>query len=289
MTTCPGRLAIIGGGHIGCEFASIYRALGSEVTLIERENRVLSGWEPEAAERVTETLQTRGVVLRLNCDVSLDQIVTDENGVHIALSAEESIDVDLVLLATGRQPNSARLGLQGLGIDDTSFLSVDTHMRLPRPSLYAIGDVNGISLLDSTAFAPANVAVRHIMGHSTEFDYRWVPRCIHTDPCIASVGRTEEEAKSEDIEYLTASDTIFLVSDNPRSIIDPEPTFLKVIIDSKSHYLLGCLVAGDHAPAIANTAAIALRSRTSVDQLREVGLIQPSATEALLATLRKLY
>jgi dihydrolipoamide dehydrogenase len=288
MTTRPSRLAVIGGGHIGCEFASIYRTLGSEVTLIERENRVLTGWEPEAAERVTETLQTRGVALRLNCVVSADQIVTDKTGVHISVPDQKSVDADLVLLATGRRPNSAGLGLQDLGIDDTSFLSVDTCMRLPRAGLYAVGDVNGISLLDSTAFAQANVAVRHIMGHSARFDYRWVTRCIHTDPCVAAVGRTEEEAKAEGVEYLTASDTIFLVSDNPRSIIDPKPTFLKVMVDAKSRNLLGCLVAGEHAPTIANTAAIAMRSGISVDHLCEFGLTQPSAMEALMATLRRL-
>jgi pyruvate/2-oxoglutarate dehydrogenase complex dihydrolipoamide dehydrogenase (E3) component len=92
----------------------------------------------------------------------------------------------------------------------------------------------------------------------------------------------------EGVEYRTVSDTIFLVSDNPRSIIDPEPTFLKVIIDSKSRRLLGCLVAGDRAPAIANTAAIAIRSGISVDDLYEFGLTQLSATEALVSTLRKL-
>jgi dihydrolipoamide dehydrogenase len=288
MTTCPRRLAIIGGGHIGCEFASIYRTLGSEVTLIERENRVLSTWEPEAAERVTERLQARRVALRLNCEVSLDQIVTDENGVHIAVQDQGSIDADLALFATGRRANSDRLGLQDLGIDDSSFLNVDTQMRLPRAGLYAVGDVNGITLLDSAAFAQANVAIRHITGQTTAFSSRWVPRCIHTEPCVAAVGWTEEEAKDEGIEYQAVSDTVFLVSDNPRSIIDPEPTFLKVIADAKSRHLLGCLIAGDHAAAIANTAAIVIRSGVSIGDLCKFGLIQLSATETLVSTLRKL-
>ena len=287
-TTRPRRLAIIGGGHIGCEFASIYRTLGSEVTLFERENRVLSGWETEASGRLTETLQTRGVALHLNCEVSLDQIVTAENDGRILKIDNQSIDADLVLVATGRRPNSSDLGLEALGIDDTSFLRVDAHMRLPRLGLYAVGDVNGLSLLDSTAFAQANAAVGSIMGHSGRFDYRWIPRCIHTDPCIAAIGWTQAEAESEGIECVVVSDTIFLISDNPRSIIDPEPTFLKIIIDAKSRRLLGCLVAGDHAPAIVNIATIALRAGISADRLREFVLTQPSATEALMSTLRKL-
>jgi dihydrolipoamide dehydrogenase len=288
MTIPPRHLAIIGGGYIGCEFASIYRTLGSEVTLFESESRVLAGWETEAAERVTETLQTRGVAVRLNCKVSLDQIVTADHSVRISGLDNQSLDADLVLLATGRRPNSSSIGLEALGIDDTSFLRVDAHMRLPRPGLYAVGDVNGISLLDSTAFAQASAAVGSIMGHSNRFDDRWIPRCIHTDPCIAAIGWTQGEAEAEGIECVAVSDMVFLVSDNPRSIIDPEPTYLKIVIDAKSRRLLGCLVAGDHAPVIVNIATIALRSGINVDRLREFGLTQPSATEALMSTLRKL-
>jgi pyruvate/2-oxoglutarate dehydrogenase complex dihydrolipoamide dehydrogenase (E3) component len=234
MATCPRRLAIIGGGHIGCEFASIYRTLGCEVTLIERKNRLLSAWEPEASERVAGTLENRGVVLRLNQEISSGQIMTNQSCIRISLPNQESIDADLVLFATGRLANSTNLGLQELGVDDTWFLNVDTQMRLPRAGLYAVGDVNGISLLDSTAFAQANIAVRHILGHSTPFDHRLVPRCIHTDPCVAAVGRTEEDANEEGNEYRTVSDTILLVSDTPRSVIDPEPTFVKVVTDAKS-------------------------------------------------------
>jgi dihydrolipoamide dehydrogenase len=282
VTTCPRRLAIIGGGYIGCEFASIYRTLGSEVTLFERENRVLFRWEAEASERVTEVLQTRGVALHLNCEVPVDH-----DG-RILEIGNQSIDADLVLVATGRRPNSSGLGLAALGINDSSFLRVDAHMRLPCPGLYAVGDVNGLSLLDSTALAQANIAVGSIMGHSGRFDYRWIPRCIHTDPCIAAIGWTQEEAESEGIECVVVSDTIFLISDNPRSVVDPEPTFIKIVIDAKSRCLLGCLAAGDHAAAIVNIATIALRSGIRVDRLREFGLTQPSATEALMATLRKL-
>jgi pyruvate/2-oxoglutarate dehydrogenase complex dihydrolipoamide dehydrogenase (E3) component len=87
---------------------------------------------------------------------------------------------------------------------------------------------------------------------------------------------------------VVVSDTIRLISDNNRSVVDPEPTFLKVIIDARSRHLLGCLVAGDHAPVIANTAAIAMRSGFTVEKLREMPLVQPSASEALMSTLRKL-
>jgi dihydrolipoamide dehydrogenase len=288
ITTLPDHLAIIGAGYIGCEFASIYRTLGCKVTLIEKQSRVLPGWEIAAGERVAQMLEMRGVTILLNRKILLDQIVANETGVRVRGSDGPTIDADLVLVATGRKPNSEGLALGALGIKDTSFLEVDEKMRLPKAGLYAVGDVNGISLLDSTAYAEASVAINSILGRESRFDYRWTPRCVHTEPCVAAVGWSEEQASAEDLEFLSVSDTISLMSDNERSVIDPEPTFLKVIIDLHTRHLLGCLVVGDHAPVIANIAAIAMNSGMGVEKLREISLVQPSASEALMSMLRKL-
>src|SRR3984893_11349854 len=288
ITTLPRQLAIIGAGYIGCEFALIYRTLGCEVTLIEKESRILPGWETEAGERVAQVLELRDVTIQLGRGVSWDQIHEYEIGVRIAGLGGPPVETDLVLLATGRKPNSEGLGLDVLGIEDSSFLKVDQSMRLPRPGVYAVGDVTGISLLDSTAFSQANVAINSILGHESRFDYRWTPRCIHTEPSVAAVGWTQQEAAAQGLEYVVASDTLRLVSDDERSLVDPESTFLKVIVDSRSRLLLGCLVVGDHAPVIANIAAIAMASGLSIDKLREIPLAQPSASDALMSTLRKL-
>jgi dihydrolipoamide dehydrogenase len=288
ITTLPESLAIIGAGYIGCEFASIYRTLGCEVTLIEKESRILPGWEIEAGERVAQVLRDRRVKIQVDHQVSFAQVEEKEEGVCIPGPGGQSIEANLVLVATGRTPKSGGLGLNALGIEDSSFLKVDEHMRLSNAGIYAVGDVNGISMLDSTAFSQANVAINSILGHETRFDHRWIPRCVHTEPSVASVGWTDQEAAAEGLEYLAVSDTIRLISDNERSVIDPEPTFLKVLIDSRSRHLLGCLVVGDHAPAIVNIAAIAMRSGLSVEKLHDIPLAQPSASEALMSILRKL-
>ena len=288
MTTWPRRLAIIGGGHIGCEFASIYRTLGSEVTLIERQSRLLPGWEADASTQVATALQAHGVTIQPNRDVTSDQVLTKGESVQIMSPDSTIIEADLILFADGRRPNVDSLRLWELEIDDSSFLEVDANMRLPRAGMYAIGDVNGISLLDSAAFGQANTAIQHIVGQPAAFDPQWIPRCIHTDPCVAAVGCTEEDAELQNFPCRIASDTMFLVSDSPRSVIDPEPTFIKIIVDSKYHRLLGCLAAGDHAPTIVNTAAIAIRTGIKVGDLRQLGLTQLSATEALMSVLRKI-
>jgi dihydrolipoamide dehydrogenase len=287
-TALPGKLVIIGAGYIGCEFASIYRTLGCEVSLIEREDRVLPGWESEAGKRVAEMLEMRGVTLQLNRNIFWDQIKEHETGVRIPEAGGQSVEADLVLVATGRKPNSEGLGLGALGIEDSSFLKVDQSMRLSIPGVYALGDVNGISFLDSTAFSQASIAINSILGRESRLDYRWIPRCIHTEPSVAAVGWTQQDAAAQGIECMVLSDTIRLVSDSERSMVDPEPTFLKVVVDSRSLHLLGCLVVGDHAPVIANIAAIAGRSGLTVDKLREIPLAQPSASDVLMAVLRKL-
>ena len=284
----PERLVIIGAGYVGCEFASIYRTLGSEVTLMEKANRVLPGWQAEAADRVAEALEMRGVHIVRNQQVSLHEVRESETDVLVHGQGGRTVDADAALVATGRRPNSEGLGLKSLGINDSAALQVDAHMRLPNPGLYAVGDVTGISFLDSTAFSQANVAINSILGHESRYDPRWTPRCIHTEPTVASVGWAENEASSSGVEFEVVSGSMRLVSDDDRSVIDPAPTFLKAIVDSRSRTLLGCLVVGDHAAVIANIASIAIRLGTSIDQLRDIPLAQPSAVDALMATLRKI-
>jgi dihydrolipoamide dehydrogenase len=287
IQSLPERLVIVGGGYVGCEFASIYRTLGCGVTLIEKESRVLPGWEGEAGERVAQMLEMRGVTIHLGQHISVPQIEEYEEGVRVPTTNGSPIEADLVLMATGRRPNLEGLGLGALGVDDSSFLKVDERMRLSRPGLYAVGDVNGISLLDSTACSQAGVAINSILGREGRFDPTWIPRCIHSEPCIAAVGLTEEEAKARAAEHRVISDSILLTSDLERSVVDPEPTFLKIIVETGSRHLLGCLAVGDHAPVIVNIATIAMRSQLTIDQLLQMPLVQPSASEALMGILRK--
>ncbi|MBV9645366.1 MAG: NAD(P)/FAD-dependent oxidoreductase [Verrucomicrobia bacterium] len=286
IKSLPHHLAIIGAGYVGCEFASIYRTLGCAVTLIETENRVLPEWEAEAGERVAQMLEMRGVKILLQHKIATQQIEEHEDGVRISVLSGPVIESDLVLVATGRKPNLEGLGLEVLAVNDRTFLKVDEQMRLPSPGLFAVGDVNGISLLDSTAFSQASVAIHSILGHESRFDQRWIPRCIHSEPTIAAVGLTQEEATAQGLQYQVVSDNLRLVSDIERSVVDPEPTFLKILVDTGSH-IIGCLAAGDHAPVIVNIVTIAMRFGLTVEQLLQMPLVQPSASEALIAIMRK--
>src|SRR5580692_7475136 len=125
IKSLPRHLLIIGAGSIGCEFASIYRTLGCEVTLVEKESRVLPGWEPEAGERVAQLLKDRRVKIQVDHQVSFAQVKEKEDGVCIPGPGGQSIEANLVLVATGRTPKSEGLGLKALGIEDSSFLKVE--------------------------------------------------------------------------------------------------------------------------------------------------------------------
>jgi dihydrolipoamide dehydrogenase len=286
LNALPPHLAIIGAGYIGCEFASIYRRLGAEVTLVEQSSRVLPGWEPEAGNRVAESLTTRGVKILLNFGAGLNDLAEHETAVRIRSRDGQAVEAEMVLVATGRKPNSQGLGLDALGIDDASTLSVDSSMRLSRPGLYAVGDVTGLSFLDSTAYSQANVAINAILGRESRLDHRGIPRCIHTEPAIATVGWTESELAGRGVEFAVASMSMRLISDDDRTLVDPELTLVKAIINPQSRTLLGCLVVGDNAAVIANVAAIAIHSKMPIEELREIPMAQPSAADALINTLR---
>jgi dihydrolipoamide dehydrogenase len=284
----PERIVIIGAGYIGCEFASIYRTLGSEVTLIEKASQVLPGWAPEASTRVAEALELRGVNIVRNRHVAFEDIRENETSIFFGEESGQAVDADVVLVATGRKPNSEGLGLKALGIDDSTYLRVDARMRLANPGLYAVGDVIGLSLLDSTAFSQANTAINSILGHDSRYDPRWTPQCVHTEPPVASVGWSEDEALKNGIIFKAVSANLRLASDDERSVVDPEPTFVKVLVNPNSRILLGCLIVGDHAAVLANVAAMAIHLETPIDRLLDIPLAQPSAADALMATLRQL-
>ena len=189
----PERLLIVGGGYIGCEMASIFRSLGSAVTLIEK-GRLLAGWDELISGSIARSLHSSGVHLHFGQELDLQHPGGTSEEPSFPVEGGLSVSADLVLVATGRKPNVEDLGLENLKVQTTPFIRVDEFLRTSLPNVFAVGDVNGLGLMDSMAVAQARVAVGAILGKKSRFSQRWVPRCVHTDPQIASVGWTEEEA-----------------------------------------------------------------------------------------------
>src|SRR5215831_17508376 len=281
ITEIPGRLLIIGGGYIGCEFASIFRALGSAVTLVEKQSRILPEWDPDASALLLQSLREAGVNVVLGEEVNLERIPRNPGKPLQMEIGNLTISPDLLLIATGRLPNDEKLGLDALGIKREPFIEVDQNMRSNRPSIYAIGDVNGLSMFDSTALAQAETAINAIGGKETYFDPRWTPRCIYTSPQMAAVGWTEQEAIDAGLDITVGSETTELLADQELKVLDPYPTKIKVVLDAPTKKLLGCLAIGDQAVEVVNLCSMLFRSVTPLEEFNRCRFVHPSPAEAL--------
>jgi dihydrolipoamide dehydrogenase len=278
-TGIPGHLLVVGGGYIGCEFASIFRSLGSVVTMAEKENRLLPNWDASLGEYIEACLRSAGVNIQLKHEIDLPIPGELLEEPELMLDTGTRVNPDLVLVATGRKPNLESLGLEALGIQSSPFVVVNEQLRTDCPNIFAVGDINGLSLLDSAAVVQARVAIGAILGHKEGFSPRWIPRCIHTEPQVASIGWNEEDAGRAGLDVIANSQTFRLVTDDERTVVTPLPTMVKILLQSESRQMLGVHVVGAHAAEIVNLASMAIRAGLTLDQLLQVPLVHPSATE----------
>jgi dihydrolipoamide dehydrogenase len=277
--TVPHHLLIVGGGYIGCEFASIFRSLGSKVTLVEKGKRLLADWDQSLGDFIATNLRSAGVDIFLGREVDYPEPGQPLQEPVFVLDDRIKIFPDLVLVATGRKPNTEGLGLERVGINPDPFVSVDEQLRTASPFIFAVGDVNGLSLLDSAAAVQARVAVGTILGKKDRFSTRWIPKCIHTDPVIASIGWSEDEAGRAGVDAIAHSQTFRLVTEDERTVVTPLPTMVKVLVQAESRQILGVHVVGAQAAEIVNLASLAIRAQFTLDELLQVPLVHPSATE----------
>ena len=281
ITEIPGHLLIIGGGYVGCEFASIFRALGSSVTLVEKQPRLLPDWDADASAHLLQDLRLSGVTVALGTEVDLEGLPRAP-GVSLQVEAGDlTLKPDIVLVATGRLPNVETLGLEKLGIKTQPFVEVDQNMQTKHPSIYAVGDVNGLSMLDSTALAQARTAIDAIAGKQTSLILSSTPRCLYTSPQMAAVGWMEQEAIDAGLDIVVGAETTELLTDEDLKVLDPYPTKIKVVLHAKTKKILGCLAIGDQALDVANLCSILLASDTSPNQLNRYRFVHASPAEAL--------
>jgi dihydrolipoamide dehydrogenase len=285
----PEHLLIIGGGYVGCEFAAVYRTLGCRVTLIEEKQSLLPTWDPIAGDQIRDLLLRQGVTVYLNAKVDLPARETWAACPVFDLGYGTITSPDLTLIAAGRKPNVEELGLESIGVATDKFIPVNEKMATAQPNVFAIGDVNGLALLDSVAFAQARVAVATILGKAARFDLRWVPRCVHTDPPVASVGWTEKEAIDAGHEIEVLEETLRLVTDDDRSVVDPESLQIRLVVRPETSTLLGCQAVGEKAAEIVNLAGMALSTGISVTQLVDLVMVHPSTSEALVRCLQSRF
>jgi dihydrolipoamide dehydrogenase len=278
-TEVPGHLLIVGSGYIGCEFASIFRSLGSVVTLVEKEDRLLPNWDASLGSYLEACLRSAGVNIQLGYEINIPVPGELLEEPELILKTGTRISPDLVLVATGRRPNIEDLGLEHFGVETNPFVAVNDQLRTNCANIFAVGDINGLSLLDSAAVVQARIAIGTILGRKEGFSARWIPRCIHTDPPIASIGWNEEDAARAGLDVISHSQTFRLVTDDERTVVNPLPTMVKILLQSESRQILGVHVVGTAAAEIVNLGSMAVRAGFTLDQVLQVPLVHPSATE----------
>src|SRR5581483_8806165 len=197
QTEVPRRLVILGGGIIGCEFASIFNRFGSEVTIIEMLDTLIPQEDADAAKELAKAFGKRGIALQLGKQCS--RVEQRGNALTVSFGDGETVDCDLMLVSVGRGPLVDGIGLEAAGVayDKRKGIGADERRRTSVPHIYAVGDCAGYWQLAHTAFREGEVAAENACGHDAVVDNRAVPRPIYTDPEVAAVGLTEAQAREQ--------------------------------------------------------------------------------------------
>jgi dihydrolipoamide dehydrogenase len=289
----PRWIAIIGSGYIGLEFADVYTALGCEVTMIEALDRVMPTFDPDIAKVAARKLiDGRDIDARSGV---LAQSIQPGSPVQIELvdmktrEPVETLEVDAVLVATGRVPSSKHLNLESVGVEtNRGFIPVDDSMRVlvkgaPQPNLWAVGDVTGKLMLAHTAAAQGSVAVDNILGHPRQIDYRSIPAATFTHPEISSVGLSEADAKElageEGFELGTVR-SYFKANSKALAELESDGV-MKLLFNKTSGEVLGAHIFGLHAADLIQEIANAVSRRQSVTQLANEVHTHPTLSEVV--------
>ncbi len=279
----PKHLVVIGAGVIGLELGSVWRRLGSEVTVVEYLDRICPGLDNETAKALQRTLSKQGMSFKLATKVSAAKATA--KGVTLDLQpaaggAVEQLQADYVLVAIGRRPYTAGLGLEtvGLSTDKRGMLENQQH-RSSVPGIWIIGDVTSGPMLAHKAEDEAIACIERIAGHAAEVNYEAIPGVIYTRPEVATVGKTEEQLKAEGRAYKVGK---FPFTANSRAKINHEAEgFVKVLADERTDQILGVHIIGPSAGELIGEYCVALEFSASAEDIALICHPHPTRSEAL--------
>ncbi len=276
----PRRLVVLGGGIIGCEFASIFRRFGSEVTIIEMLDTLIPQEDADAAKELAKQFGRRGIALNLGKQCTKVEDSGSELNVHFGDG--ETVQADLMLVSVGRAPLVEGLGLESIGVefDKRKGIAADEHRRTTVQHIYAVGDCAGYWQLAHTAFREGEVAAENAMGHDAVVDNRGVPRPIYTDPEIAGVGLTEAEAREQHGDDVAVG--VFPWVANARAVMQNESIgWVKSIHETRYGELLGIVMVGPHVTDLIEAGVVALDAEATVETVADGMAAHPTLSEAI--------
>ena len=283
ITDVPAYLIVIGGGVIGLEFACIYEALGSRVTVLEMMPTLLpGGTDATLARRLASILRRRGMAIHTGATVqAIEPAGSGLRVIFAGAKGEVAVEGERVLVAVGRWPNTSGLGLAELGVKmNGRSIAVDEHLRTNLPNVWAIGDAVGGMMLAHKAMVDGRVVAENVTGGRRAVDYRSVPSVIFTRPEVASVGLTEAEARAQGADVKV---TRFPFSANPRAqILGETEGLVKLVCDAGSGRVLGVHLMGPHVTDLIAEGALAVQVGATADDLAWTTHAHPTLPEAML-------
>jgi glutathione reductase (NADPH) len=279
----PRRALVVGGGYVALEFASIFNGLGVATTLAYRGARLLRGFDADLGDRIAEEMRDKGVAIRLNANPA-----KLEPGVRVSFADGATQDVDLVMFATGRTPNTAGLGLEAAGVALASdgAVVVDAYSKSSVDSIHAIGDVTNRLNLTPVATAEGMALARTLFrGEPTPVDHENVPTAVFADPNLASVGLSEERARERagKVDIYKASFRALKHTLGAHA----ERTFMKLVVDAATQRVLGAHMIGPDAGEIIQGIAIAVKLGATKAQFDATLGIHPTAAEEFVTMREK--
>jgi pyruvate/2-oxoglutarate dehydrogenase complex dihydrolipoamide dehydrogenase (E3) component len=289
LDTLPEHLLIIGGGYIGLEYAQAFRRLGSEVTVINRGGQLLSREDPDIAALALELLQNEGITVHLNAQARS----VERRGAGFSMMIEEDgkggeLTGSHILVAAGRRPNSDRLGLEAAGVetDERGYIRVDDHLQTSAANIWALGDVNGHGAFTHTSYNDYVIALDNLNGGKRALSDRITTYAVYTDPPLARVGMSEQDARASGRKILMGTLPMSSVS---RAIErDETHGLIKVLVDADSGQYLGATIFGIGGDEVVHSITGLMYARASHTVMKNAVHIHPTVSELLPTVLQNL-
>jgi dihydrolipoamide dehydrogenase len=282
ITSVPQSLTIIGGGVIGMEFASFFNSMGCKVTVIEMLDEILGPTDRELSAMLRQDFTKKGIVFHLGSkvvEIRGKEVIFDKGGETGSVTSGE------ILISVGRRPVTEGLNIESLGVEMVrGAVKIDEHCRTNIPNVYAAGDITGFSLLAHTASREGEVAVNHICGIRDRMRYHAIPSVVYTNPEIASVGLTEEEAKAKNIAYTVRKLPMAYAG---RFVAENEggSGIAKVLVGEKYHEVLGVHMIGGPGSEMIFGAAIMIEMEMRLQDVEQIVFPHPTVSEILKETV----
>jgi dihydrolipoamide dehydrogenase len=274
IDSVPENLVIIGGGVIGLEFATIFNAFNSKVTIIEREKDILLGVDDDVRDSMLKIIKKNKINVFTDCTVTS---IDSNNVVYENKDKEEfSIKADRILLSVGMRANIK--GFEKLNLDfEKNFVKVNDHYQTSKGNIYAIGDVNGKMMLAHVASHQGIIAINHILGKTEKMNYNQVPSAIYSFPEIAQIGLTEKQTKNNGLDYKTS---IFPIQANGKALSAGERDgFIKIITSKPYNEIIGVHILADNASDLISEALMTMKLEGTADEIASAIHPHPTISE----------